>query len=256
MIAWLLVAALGAEPVVLPASATDPASRALFTQLQKGLPEARVGQWVTYEIIGGPGRSAYWRLAIVGQQKDPKGRDAYWMEMELGEHPKFVAPLVQMKLLVAKAGGLGKAGNVTRFILAVGATQPQELDEKALAQTFPEAAAGIGQVDAAPAQKGLHVKTGQARKLMTEAGTVTALPVETLYRDTVLQRVWLSRDVPLFELAGLELPPIDHGLRLHDFGANATAQIRLPRPGVPRIGVEPSPGADVLRSETDGGLRP
>ena len=69
-----------------------------------------------------------------------------------------------------------------------------------------------------------------------------AVPIETRYRQTVLQRIWVSRDVPVTHVAKIELPPVDHSLAVHDYGFGAQPRMRMPSPGMPKVGVE-SPGA-------------
>ena len=244
-LACIIACLLAASP--LPGPAVDPVSHALYQALRKGLGPARVGEWVTYELRGGPDRGGFWRLAVVAEQKDAKGRDAYWVELELGEAANMVAPLVQMKMLVARAGGLSKPDNVTRLILAVGLTEPQEVEASALGAFFRPAPAQAP-VEPLPALRELHSRTGKAIRLMTAAGTVSALPVETLYRETVYERIWFSEEIPLLRIARIEIPAVAHTMEVRDFGLNARARMRPPRPTAPRISIEPGSAAPVVDS--------
>ena len=69
----------------------------------KGLRTTQVGDWVTYKLDGGGARVHYWRLAVVGEEKDKLGRDALWLEMEMGTHPARRAPLSQIRVAYEKA---------------------------------------------------------------------------------------------------------------------------------------------------------
>jgi hypothetical protein len=220
----------------------DPLSSALYEQLSRGLPAAGVGQWVTYMLRGSANRYGFWRLSIVGKTKDAKGRDAVWLEMEMGQNPNFVAPLFQMKMLVASEGGL-QADGISRAVLAIGAGQPQEVDPKSLAPK--EAAAKPAPRARTAPYRGAQIsfRAGKRQKLMTAAGSVDALPVELVYRQTVIQRYWVSKEIPVLQLAKIEIPGIDDSLEVRDYGLNAKPLIHFPDPDAPKISLE-APEAD------------
>ena len=83
------------------------------------LADAKVGDWVTYRFASAERGAQYLRLAIVEAATDRLGRDAFWIEMEIGEHPSMEAPIAQIRLLAAKDFGLRREG-VTRVIAAIG----------------------------------------------------------------------------------------------------------------------------------------
>jgi hypothetical protein len=73
---------------------------------------------------------------------------------------------------------------------------------------------------------------------MTPAGTVTAVPVEVLYRSTVVKRTWLSREIPILNLAKIEIPRIAHAMEVHEYGVNAKPRMLLPDPKTPLVKME------------------
>ena len=73
---------------------------------------------------------------------------------------------------------------------------------------------------------------------MTAAGTVAAIPVEVMFRSTVVKRLWMSRQVPVLHLAKLEIPAIEHSMEVRDFGIDAKPRMVLPGPDDPKIRVE------------------
>ena len=241
MIPLLLAAALlGSAPRV----PDDPVARTLMHELAKGLPPAAVGQWVTYRLDGGLNRSGYWRLSVVGKQRDEQGRDAVWVEMELSQTAKMVAPLFQMRMLVANRGGL-QADGISRVIVAAGVEKPQELDARAVHVLNERPSAGPASPDSEAehlSRADVHLRAGKARKLMTLAGTLEAVPVEMLYRDTVVERFWMSRQVPVLQLAKIEMPAIDQSMEVRDYGLDARPMMHLPDPSAPKLSLDPTPG--------------
>lgn len=218
-------------------------ARTLAAQMasqMENLPPAKVGQWVTYQLNGGGDRNNYWRLAIVGGERDSKGRDALWLEIDIGTHPKMVSPLLQMRFLYAPSVGLNAEG-VTRAYLGYGFEKPVELDEAATAKMFaPSEAPESPQAPLPEAVAKLKVVTriGALSRLVTLAGSVSATPVEVLLRQTVVKRMWLSAQVPILGLAKLELPALEHTMEVRDFGVDARPQMITPSPGTAKVGVE------------------
>src|SRR5712664_3476004 len=45
-------------------------------RLEQPLDDARVGDWVAYRIDAGPTRQGHWRVAVVGEEQDARGRPA------------------------------------------------------------------------------------------------------------------------------------------------------------------------------------
>jgi hypothetical protein len=235
----LLAAALFGSAPRMP---EDPVSQVLMHELAKGLPPAAVGQWVTYRLDGGMNRVAYWRLSVVGKQRDREGRNAVWVEMELSQTAKMVAPLFQMRLLVATREGL-QADGISRVIVAAGVEKPQELDAKSVQRLNEKKPAAVApNPEAERIRADVHLRAGKAKKLMTLAGTLDAVPVEMLYRDTVVERFWMSRQVPVLQLAKIEMPAIDQTMEVRDYGLDARPMMRPPDPSAPKLSLDPTPG--------------
>lgn len=229
---------------VLLAAAPAPASlpgQTLRDHLAKGLRTTQVGDWVTYKLDGGGARVHYWRLAVVGEEKDKLGRDALWLEMDMGTHPAMRAPLSQIRMLIARGNGVAFDGNaITRLIVALGFDKPQEYSQEALdwaltkhPSTETPPAAPTQRLGEAPV-----VRSGQETRLMTPAGTVTAVPVEVMYRSTVVKRTWVSREIPILQLAKLEIPRISHAMEVVEYGVNAKGRMLLPDPKTPQVKLE------------------
>lgn len=232
MILALLLAAAPASPLSSGVGAT-------LREHMQGLASAQVGDWVTFKASGGEGRDSFWRIAIVGEEVDAKGRDAVWMEIELGQHHALKAPLTQLRFLTAKGAGLTRDG-VTRGFMAIGADPVREMDGPSLDMYFAaapkEAPAPKPKVEAAPLP--ITTATGRETRLVTLAGTLTAVPIEVRLKGTVLKRIWLSRQVPILHLAKVEIPGIAHAVEIREFGTGAKGRMVLPPPGAPMIRVE------------------
>ncbi|HVG63825.1 MAG TPA: hypothetical protein VNA24_34995 [Hyalangium sp.] len=228
--------------LVLLAAAPAPAAmpgKTLLDHLAKGLRKTQPGDWVTYKLDGGGARVHYWRLAVVGEEKDRLGRDALWLEMEMGTHPAMRAPLSQLRMLVARGNGVAfDAGGVTRLIVAMGFDRPQEYSQEALAwaltkRSQPQPSGPPRRPPEAP-----MVRSGQETRLMTPAGTVTAVPIDVLYRSTIVKRTWVSREIPILQLAKIEIPRIAHALEVFEYGVNAKPRMLLPDPKTPQVRLE------------------
>lgn len=73
---------------------------------------------------------------------------------------------------------------------------------------------------------------------MTLAGTVAAVPVEVVMKNTVIKRMWLSREIPLLNLAKIEIPGIGHAMEVAEYGIDAKPRMRIPAPDAPKIKLE------------------
>lgn len=249
MIALVLAAAVTSAPV------TDVAP--LMERLSAGgLQNAKVGEFVTYRLKGGQLGEAYWRIAVVGEQVDHVGRPALWIEIDSGQHAKMLAPLFQMRLLVAR-GIAFDDGSITRAFVAMGTAKPQEV----LPDEVPKMFEDDGDDDEGPAiaappetSRLVKVRKGEPKRLMTLAGTVTATPTEMLYRSTVLQRFWTSPQIPLLQFAKMEKPGVGYAMEIADFGVTAKPMMVLPRRDEPKIKLEAAPDeadADLGEGEND-----
>jgi hypothetical protein len=245
LMALLLMAApAGAAP---PA----PAVRELLDHMAKGVRAARVGDWVTYKMDGGGARVHYWRLAVVGEEKDKLGRDAVWVELDMGTHPEFRAPLGQMRMLVARdEQGELRYDAVTRLYVGGPFDRPQEYSDEALEHVMNQNQEERGKREkskaaratSTPAPRGATVRpvvrSTKESRLMTHAGTVSAVPVEVVYRSTVVKRMWMSREIPLMHLAKIEIPGIGQTMEVAGFGIDAKPRMVLPPPNAPKVRLE------------------
>src|SRR5512140_3388323 len=208
---------MGAAVALLSASA-------LAASGPGGLERAEGGQWVVYRLDGGPGRVSYLRLAVVGREVDELGRDAVWLELELGLEPELRAPLARMCALVSRALGLTPEG-VSRLVLAPGASRPLEVAPGQVRALWPE---GLSRPSPSPGAP-LSISAGARATLQTAGGPV-------------VQRLWTSAAVPLTGLVRVELPAAGQTLDLQGFGAAATRRM-LPIPAPRRtIGLEQTTG--------------
>ncbi|MBX5482001.1 MAG: hypothetical protein IRZ16_09220 [Myxococcaceae bacterium] len=230
----------------------------LLRHMAGGVADASVGDWVTYRVSGGPdGRISFWRAAVVGHETDRFGREALWVEIEMGLHEKMVAPLFQTRILVATKAEEGRPA-ITRMYMAWGAEKVRELDDAAVAKmTSPSQ---LESPDDEP--KGdpsyIRVGVGGEKRLMTLAGTVTAVPTEVRYGTTVVKRIWMSREIPLMHLAKLEVPPIDYAIEIRDYGRDAKPRMILPVDGVPKLSFEgggPFQGTTLFPAQVNEAIR-
>ena len=226
--------------VTAPAlAAAPPMMKTLLDHMAQGGREPRVGDWVTYQLNGGGARVHYWRMAVVGEAKDRHGRPALWYEMELGIHPAMRAPLGQMKVLIARAARPGEPHAISRLITASGFDKPQEYSPEALDFALGEIASTEAKQRATAKPKAPPtMQTGKETRLMTFAGTLTAVPVELKYRNTVFKRLLMSREVPVVHLARIEIPGIQQMMDLYDYGVDAKPRMLMPEPNAPKVQVE------------------
>jgi hypothetical protein len=177
---------------------------------------------------GGPSRSAYWRLAVVEEQRDALDRDAYWLEIEMGTHGNMVAPLFRMRALVARNAGFNGVG-ITRLFVAYGADSPHELAPDAQSQLLTKSGhQPSSPTSAGPSKQGPVVRKGEPNRILTAMGTIVATPVEVIDRNVVIKRIWVSEQVPVLHLAKLEIPSIGQSMEVHRYGHDAKAQLPIP----------------------------
>ncbi|WP_141588756.1 hypothetical protein [Myxococcus sp. AB056] len=243
MRALLVVAAL---VLAVPLQAEANPARELVQHMSRGARPARLGDWVTYRFNGGGLRIYYWRLAVVGEQKDKEGRDAVWVEMEAGTHPAMKSPLAQMRMLVAREGDVIRYDAISRLYIGTGFNQPQEYSDEALQHVLKQQQEAAKNAQAAAPQKPSKLpggvkpmaRSGKETRLMTLAGTVAAVPVEVVVKSTVIKRMWLSREIPLLNLAKMEIPGIGHAMEVAEYGIDAKPRMRIPAPDAPKINLE------------------
>lgn len=218
------------------AAAPLPGGALLGEHLPNVLENVKVGEWVTYRFDDGAGREYFWRIAVVGEQLDAKGRPAVWLELDVGHHPAMKAPIAQLKVLASRAQGLSAQG-VSRMYAAFGLERAREVEPAEL----PRALGGdkpAAQAAAPLPGSEVRVKKGAPTRLLTPGGTVTATPVEVRLRDTALKRYWLCDAVPILHVAKIELPPIQHAMEARDWGLDAKPQMVPPEPGASTIRME------------------
>ncbi|MCP3098572.1 hypothetical protein LZ198_06750 [Myxococcus sp. K15C18031901] len=234
--------------VAAPARAQDNAAAQVMSHFAKGVRSAKAGDWVTYRFDGGGMRVYYWRMAVVGEEKDKLGRDATWVEMEAGTHPAMKSPLMQMRMLVAREGEQINFDAITRLYIGGPFSRPQEYSDEALAHVMKkmgQEAAESGKPDPEddkepPLPAGLKpvLRSGKETRLMTLAGTVTAVQLELMVKRTVVKRMWLSREIPLLQLAKIEIPGIAHSMEVAEYGIDAKPRMLMPPPNLPKVQLE------------------
>ncbi len=217
-------------------TSVEAVSQILMRHMSQGVHEAKPGDWISYRVNAGGGRVSFWRFSVVGAEKDSRGRDAIWIEIEVGQHGELLAPLAQIRILVAHEAGLTPRG-VTRVFVALGADQPREIAPDELDRLLPPGAA-LGRKLPTPMDSLDTIRPGPEIKLMTLAGTLPAVPVEIYRQGSLVQRVWMSYRLPLLHLAKLEIPAIGHAMEVNGFGLNASARLILPAADEPRIRLE------------------
>lgn len=237
-----------------PAQAQLSGQHLVTRHLAKGVAQTKVGDWVTYKLVGGSDRRTWFcRAAVVGEEKDRKGRDAVWVEVDIGTHHAMKAPLVQVKMLLAR-DALSQREPVTRMYLAWGVEKARELDDASLKRLFSgtspaTAAEPITPADSAVARKyESTVRALPEQRLMTLAGTVGAVPVELRVRSTLIKRFYVSNEIPLLQLAKLEIPGIGHSLEVRDFGRNARPLMVIPTEDAPRWNLDQLPESILVPS--------
>jgi hypothetical protein len=224
---------------------TDSVAEALLRQMARGFSDARPGDWISYRTDAGNGRVSFWRFSVVGAEKDARGRDSLWIEIELGQHRDLRAPLAQIRMLVARQTGLITEG-VTRVYIALGVDRPQEISPEQLRSLLPsghEPERGGLQSDA----DGATVRPGTESRLMTHAGTLPAIPIETYRQGSLVQRIWMSHRLPLLHLAKLEMPGIGHAMEVTGFGKDARPRMVLPLGNESKVRSEPEPRPESWR---------
>ncbi len=239
----LLCALLAVTLTGAAAPEVERGGRMLFEAAPAERMQARVGEWVTYQMDGAAQRG-FMRLAVVGEQKDAQGRDAVWLELEFGQHAELKAPLAQFLMLVARETGLRREG-ISRLFATQGFERLQEVDADAMpfflgkADTSSASSSPAPATARLPAGQGASVNRGSPTRIMTLAGSVTAEPMEVFYRRLVLKRYWVSREIPLLHLAKIEFPPIGYTMEVRDHGVDARPRIVLPAPGTKKIRMGP-----------------
>ncbi len=254
---WVVAALVLALPLRVDA---NPA-RDLVQHMSRGARPARMGDWVTYRFNGGGARVYYWRLAVVGEEKDKEGRDAVWVEMEAGTHPAMKSPLSQMRMLVAREGDEIRYDAISRLYIGTGFNPPQEYSDEALQHVVKKQLAEAEKDKNAPPEKPAKLpqgvkpttRSGKETRLMTLAGTVPAVPVEVVLKNTVIKRMWLSREIPLLNLAKIEIPGIGHAMEVAEYGIDAKPRMRIPAPDAPKIKLE---FADAILDDLPGDAEP
>jgi hypothetical protein len=202
----------------------DSVSNVLLRHMIRGVSAAAPGDWISYRANAGGGRVSFWRFSVVGAKKDLLGRESLWIEIELGEHRDLAAPLAQMRMLVARDTGLS-SGGITRLFVALGADKPREISPDQLSRILqsegnrPSKSIGAG---------GETIRSRPESRLMTQAGTLPAVPIEIYQEGVLLQRIWMSYRLPLLHLAKLEMPAIGHVMEVIGFGTDAQPRMVLP----------------------------
>jgi hypothetical protein len=103
----------------------------------------------------------------------------------------------------------------------------------------------------------MSIQRGKPARVMTLAGSVTAEPLEVLYKRTLLKRYWISPEIPILRVAKLEFPGIKYIMEVRDYGVDAKPRIVLPAPGAKKITLEPASSLpDWMQPVTDSDSEP
>jgi hypothetical protein len=215
-----------------------PGGSLIQEHLPNVLSTAKVGEWVTYrfEDGGAEGRVYFWRIAVVGEQVDVKGRPAVWVELDVATHHAMKAPLSSMKVLAARATGMTRDG-ISRLIVAYGIERPREVEAADLPKLLGEAPPK-SEPEPGRAMPQVSFKRGEPSRLVTLGGTVTATPIEVRLQQTIFKRYWLCDQIPILHLAKLELPAIGHSMEARDWGLDAKPELAAPDPAAATIRME------------------
>ena len=234
---FLGFAAMAEAPA--PASSTKADTRLggpLLEQIASRDGDLKVGDWVTYRISGGPGREAFWRFAIVAADRDGQGREGRWVEIDIGTHPNMVSPLSQLRMLMSRDAQGERSWKVRRVLMAHGTARPSEVDPaevEGLMRGRPETP-GKSRVT----HPGARAVRGTPQRIMTQAGSVNAEPVDLFYRGTRVRRIWMSPDIPVMGLAKIEIPGSGYIMEARDYGIGAEPMMVLPKPGTAPLSLE------------------
>lgn len=198
----------------------------------------KVGEWVTYRLKS-PRMVSFLRIAVVGEERDVRGRPAVWVELDAGGHHAMEAPMVQLRLLVARGSDLDGEG-ITRAFVALATGKPQEVEPAGLEEMFR-----AEKLPANPPKTFEHLKVDARSpiRMMTLAGTVSARRVDLMIGPHVIQRYWTSDQIPLLKLAKLEIPAASQAMEVRDYGVDARPRMVLPNPDERKLNIEP--GGDV-----------
>lgn len=172
----------------------------------------RVGDWSTFALRRGAEPAVYLRVAVVAEER---GRQ--WVELEVGAEPSMQAPLGQVAALTDPSRPLG-ADSIERLFLGGGPLPPAEASTALLRATHP--------LDASrdPGEPPPEVSV-QPERLRTPAGAFRARRVELRRGGTVVERIWLSDEVPVVPLVKLEVPPVGASLEVWAVGHDAVPRV-------------------------------
>lgn len=187
----------------------------------EALTQAPVGAWTTYVADGGGGRVSYLRFAVVAEQRDGLGREAVWLELEIGLDPGLASPIARLAALAAREEGLTPDG-VTRLILAVGTGEPVELRPEELHRFWPSSPARLPRIDSLPAGLTVH---SVARTISTPRGALSSRCAETRRGPLVVHSVCVAEAVPILGVVELSLPGAGQSLRVQAWGTAASRRM-------------------------------
>jgi hypothetical protein len=227
-------AAAEAPAAASPAKADTRLGGPLLEQIASRDGELKVGDWVTYRISGGPGREAFWRFAVVGADRDGEGREGRWVEIDIGTHPNMVSPLSQLRMLMSRDEEGERSWQVRRVLMAHGPARPSEVDPSEVEGLMRKPEAGKRRAS----HPGARVVRGDPQRIMTQAGSVKAEPVDLFYRGTRVRRIWMSPEIPVMGLAKIEIPGSGYIMEARDYGIGAEPMMVLPKPGTAPLSLE------------------
>jgi hypothetical protein len=180
------------------------------------------------------------RMAIVGKEKTPDGKDLYWYEYQTTDPRTGNVDIVKMLI----SGDPQKEGTINRMIFKHNKDKAMELPEEMM------------QMINAPVKKEEKVKKeGEVRdlgkeKLQTPAGIFECAHKQYVSEKKEVSDVWQAKEVPLFGLVKSVTPGMS--MEIQKFGKDAKSAIteepeKLTIPGTEKM--EQAPGIDTLKKE-------
>jgi len=181
------------------------------------------------------------RMAIVGKEKTPDGKELYWYEYQTTDPKTGNIDIVKMLI----SGDPQEKGTINRMIFKHNKDKAMELPGEMM------------QMINAPMKKEEEKvkKEGEAKDLgketlKTQAGSLECEHLQYISENKEVSDVWQAKDVPLFGLAKSVTRGVS--MEIQKFGKDAKSAIteepeKLVIPGTEKM--EQVPGIDTLKKE-------
>jgi hypothetical protein len=172
-----------------------------------------VGAYATYKIINNTNQAErITKLSIVGKEKDEKGEELYWYEVQ--ETDPKTATVTIIKMLIS--GNPQDIGTMHRMITKSGKDKATELP--------PEFMKLINQIPPDTAEiEEPKIKTLGEEKVRIKDKTLKCTHVKYTYKDKSTAEAWTNEDIPLFGVAKSTGP--ESSMELVEYGKDAKTAI-------------------------------